>query len=453
MVLFISDFAVFMSYDKEKHNGHPMFHRLSESLSNAFASLRKPKVLTQDDIQSALRKIRIALLDADVDFDVIRTLVKDISEHALGQTVLKSLQPDQMLVSIVNDVLIQRLQPAQRTLSIRKPYAIMMIGLQGAGKTTMCSKIAFTLKEQGHRVLLASTDVHRPAARQQLAVLGQSIGVDTLPIVDSDTAMDCARRTMDAHPAYDVTLVDTAGRLHVDATLMQELTDMHNLIRPHHTMLTVDALAGHDTVPTLQAFEQSVPIHGVCLSRIDADSRGGVALSLYEQSKKPIYFMGTGEKPADVMPFDAQRIANRILDKGDIVALVEKAKQSISATDQERSIDRLKKGLFNLNDFAKQLDHMHSMGGISKILSFLPGMGAVKQDIKDKINSIEWRQKRAIISSMTHKERILPSLLNAQRKKRIAKGAGVDVMAVNRLLKEFDQMQKMVRHFKNMPMA
>ena len=426
-----------------------MFDSLSNAFSHIFSGFKGGRVLTERDVDAALRKMRLALLEADVDFSVIQSILGRISKEALGQKVLKSLRPDHVMTGIVHDALVGILKQSEGQIFFSSPPSVLlMVGLQGVGKTTMCAKMAGHFKEKGKKVFLASVDMYRPAAREQLAILGKSIGVDTLDIVQDDTPMDSARRIADVASDYNVVIVDTAGRLHVDTEMMQEVKSLHSYLRPEHTVLTVDALSGQDTVRAFHAFQDVIPVQGFCLSRVDADSRGGVALSLCAQTQKPVYFMGTGEKPCQVMPFDAQRIADRILDKGDIVALVEKAQRVLDHKEQERSVERLKKGLFTLDDFVKQLDQIKAMGGMKGLFSLMPGMRSLRQDIESKIDNAGFDKKKSVVLSMTPKERTFPTMLDASRKRRIAKGSGVDVATVNRLLKDFAHMQKMVKQIK-----
>jgi signal recognition particle subunit SRP54 len=439
-----------ISYDKKNSfTGSAVFDFLANAFDHVFSGFRSGRVLTQKDVDAALRKIRLALLEADVDFSVTQSMMTRLSEESVGQKVLKSLRPDQVMTGIMHDVLVDVLKHSKGQMRFSKwPSVVMMVGLQGVGKTTMCAKMAWSLKDQDKKVLLASVDMYRPAAREQLEILGRSINVDTLNIVLDDQPMDTAQRIADEASGYDVVIVDTAGRLHVDADMMQELTNLYTFFKPEHVVMTVDALSGQDTMRSFKDFQDVVPINGLCLSRVDADSRGGVALSLCAQTQKPVYFMGTGEKPSQVMPFDARRIADRVLDRGDVVELVEKARRTLDKKDQEKSIERLKKGVFTLDDFVKQIDQMKAMGGMKGLINLMPGMRSLKQQIEQKMDQSVFDKKKAIVLSMTPKERVFPSMLDASRKRRIAKGSGVDVASVNRLLKEFSAMQKMVKQMK-----
>jgi signal recognition particle subunit SRP54 len=428
-----------------------MFESLGRRFSEIFNQLRGKSGLTEADITAALRHIRIALLDADVALPAIAALMADVKEHAMGAQVLKSIAPDQMVIKAVHDALIRLLSHPEQAWALpgTKPAVFLMAGLQGSGKTTMSSKIAWLFKDK--KVLMASLDIYRPAAQRQLEILGQSIGVDTLPIVAHEKPLDIARRALKYGAQYDVLIVDTAGRLHIDTGMMEELRAVKACLDPHEIVLVVDALSGQDALMTAKAFHESVGITGVGLSRVDGDGRGGVALSLRHATGCPIKIMGMGENPSQVMGFDPKRLADRILDKGDIVGLVEKANQVAQSVDQEQTLKRLEKGLFTLEDLSQNLKQLESMGGLKGLLDFLPGMRGLKDQLDQKNPSMDFKKQQAIIGSMTVKERRQPDLLNASRKRRIAKGSGTDVVAVNRLLEHFSQMQKMMKSLKRNP--
>jgi signal recognition particle subunit SRP54 len=327
-----------------------------------------------------------------------------------------------------------------------KPHIILMAGLQGSGKTTMSAKIATLFK--GKKILMASLDIYRPAAQKQLEILGQAIGVDTLAIVPDEPPLVIAQRALNSAKNYDLLIVDTAGRLHIDGAMMEELKLIKHMTAPHEVLLVVDALSGQDGLVTAKQFHEVIGITGVALSRVDGDSRGGVALSLRHATGCPIKVMGLGEQPEQVMRFDPKRLADRILDKGDMVGLVEKASQMAASSDHEAALKRLEKGMFTLEDLSKQLTQLESMGGIKGLLDFLPGMRGLKDQLDQTGGAMNFKKQQAIIGSMTIKERRRPELLNASRKRRIASGSGTDVTAINRLLDHFSQMQKMMKSLK-----
>jgi signal recognition particle subunit SRP54 len=428
-----------------------MFESLSEKLSGIFDQLTRRGALTEADVATALREVRRALLEADVALDVVRSFTDKVRERAVGANVVKSVTPGQMVVKIVNDVLVETLgadaQPID--LDAAPPVAIMMVGLQGAGKTTTTAKIAKRLTERMRRkVLMASLDVKRPAAQEQLAVLGRQVGVDTLPIVAGQTPVQIARRAEEAArlQGYDVVLLDTAGRTHIDEPLMAEMAEIKTASRPHEILLVADALTGQDAVNLAKSFDERVGITGLVLTRVDGDGRGGAALSMRAVTGKPIKLIGTGEKIDALDDFDPQRIANRILGMGDIVALVEKAAQTIDAEKAQKIADRMRKGRFDLEDLAEQLAQVEKIGGLGGIMGMLPGIAKMK----DQINSANLddrmiKRQRAIILSMTREERRNPDVLKASRKKRIAAGSGTRVEDVNRLLKQHRQMADMMK--------
>jgi signal recognition particle subunit SRP54 len=428
-----------------------MFESLSEKLSGIFDQLTRRGALSDADVATALREVRRALLEADVALDVVRSFTDKVRERAVGANVVKSVTPGQMVVKIVNDVLVETLgadaQPID--LDAAPPVAIMMVGLQGAGKTTTTAKIAKRLTERMRRkVLMASLDVKRPAAQEQLAILGRQVGVDTLPIVAGQTPVQIAHRAEEAArlQGYDVVLLDTAGRTHIDEPLMAEMAEIKAASRPHEILLVADALTGQDAVNLAKSFDERVGITGLVLTRVDGDGRGGAALSMRAVTGKPIKLIGTGEKIDALDDFDPQRIANRILGMGDIVALVEKAAQTIDAEKAQKIADRMRKGRFDLEDLAEQLAQVEKIGGLGGIMGMLPGIAKMK----DQINSANLddrmiKRQRAIILSMTREERRNPDVLKASRKKRIASGSGTRVEDVNRLLKQHRQMADMMK--------
>ena len=429
-----------------------MFENLSERLSGVFDRLTRQGSLSDEDVKTALREVRVALLEADVSLPVARDFVAAVQAKATGQAVTKSVTPGQQVVKIVHDALVDVLTGSEDpgALKIDNPPApILMVGLQGSGKTTTTGKLAKRLKERdGKRVLMASLDIYRPAAMQQLQILGQQIGVDTLPIVAGESAVQIAKRakTQASLGGYDVYLLDTAGRLQIDQTLMQEVEDVRDAVKPRETLLVVDGLTGQVAVEVAEEFDAKVGISGVILTRMDGDGRGGAALSMRAVTGKPIRFVGLGEKMDALETFEPQRVAGRILGMGDIVALVEKAQETIEAEQAERMMKRFQKGQFNMNDLRMQLEQMMKMGGMESIMGMMPGMGKMAAQVKDAgFDDRILKRQIALIQSMTKKERANPDLLQASRKKRIAAGAGMEVSELNKLLKMHRQMADMMK--------
>ena len=429
-----------------------MFENLSERLSGVFDRLTKQGALSDEDVKTALREVRVALLEADVSLPVARDFVKRVQEQATGQAVTKSITPGQQVVKIVHDALIDTLRGNDDpgALKIDNPPApILMVGLQGSGKTTTTAKLAKRLSERdGKRVLMASLDTNRPAAMEQLAILGLQIGVDTLPIVKGEDPVAIARRakTQAALGGYDVYILDTAGRLHIDADLIQQAADVRDIAQPRETLLVVDGLTGQDAVNVASEFDAKIGITGVVLTRMDGDGRGGAALSMRAVTGKPIRFVGLGEKMDALETFEPERIAGRILGMGDIVALVEKAQETIEAEQAEKMMRRMAKGQFNMNDLRMQLEQMVKMGGMQSMMGMMPGMGKMAKQaeaagLDDKILT----RQIALIQSMTKRERANPKLLQASRKKRIARGSGMEVSDLNKLLKMHRQMGDMMK--------
>lgn len=434
-----------------------MFDNLSDRLGTVFDRLRGRGALSEADVREAMREIRIALLEADVALPVVRRFIDAVTEKAVGQDVLRSVTPGQQVVKIVSDELTEMLggdQDASLNLAARPPVVIMMVGLQGSGKTTTTAKIAKLLREkQGKKALMASLDVNRPAAQEQLAVLGQQVQVATLPIVQGQQPVDIARRALEAArlQAADVLLLDTAGRLHVDAALMAEMKAVASVSAPTEVLLVVDSLTGQDAVNVAQSFGGEVPLTGVVLTRMDGDARGGAALSMRYVTGKPIKFAGTGEKLDAIEAFDPARVAGRILGMGDVVSLVEKAAATIKQEDAEALARRMARGQFDLNDLRTQLRQMQSMGGLGMLAGMLPGMKKAKaamaaSGMDDKVLV----HMDAIIGSMTVKERERPELLNAKRKKRVAAGSGTQVQDVNKLLKMHQEMSRAMKQIRKL---
>ncbi len=429
-----------------------MFENLSERLGGVFDRLTKQGALSEDDVKTALREVRVALLEADVSLPVARQFVKAVEKKATGASVTKSVTPGQQVVKIVHDELIATLagegEPGKLKID-NPPAPILMVGLQGGGKTTTTAKLAKRLKERdGKTVLMASLDVNRPAAMEQLAILGTQIGVDTLPIVKGEDPVAIAKRakTQAGLGGYDVYLLDTAGRLSIDEELMRQVEAVRDVANPRETLLVVDGLTGQDAVHTAENFDNRVGITGVVLTRMDGDGRGGAALSMRAITGKPIKFVGLGEKMDALETFEPERIAGRILGMGDIVSLVETAQQTIEADQAEQMMRRFQKGQFNMNDLRMQLEQMIKMGGVAGMMEMMPGMGKMAKQV-DSADMDDKMIKRqiALINSMTKMERANPQILQASRKKRIAAGAGMEVSDLNKLLKMQRQMSDMMK--------
>ncbi|QBR71117.1 signal recognition particle protein [Beijerinckiaceae bacterium] len=428
-----------------------MFEGLSEKLSGILDKLTRRGALSEEDVNLALREVRRALLEADVALDVARSFVDKVRARAVGANVVKSVTPGQMVVKIVNDVLIETLgsDADHIDLDAAPPVAIMMIGLQGAGKTTTTAKIAKRLSERMKRkVLMASLDVKRPAAQEQLAVLGRQVEIDTLPIIPGQTPVQIAKRAEQAArlQGYDVVLLDTAGRTHIDEALMEEMVEIKAASKPHEILLVADSLTGQDAVHLAKSFDDRVGLTGIVLTRIDGDGRGGAALSMRAVTGKPIKLLGTGEKMDALEDFHPSRIANRILGMGDIVSLVEKAAESIDAEKARRIAGKMRKGKFDLEDLSDQLSQVEKIGGLGGIMGMMPGVAKMKEQLASaNLDDRVIKRQRAIISSMTREERRNPDVLKASRKKRVAAGSGTRVEDVNKLLKQHRQMADMMK--------
>ena len=433
-----------------------MFGNLTDRLGNAFEGLFGRGVLTEEAVGKALREVRIALLEADVALPVAKEFIDKIKDEAIGEKVLKSVKPGEQVVKIVHDALVETLGGTNEGLNLSQnpPVPVLMVGLQGSGKTTTTAKLSKHLTEKERKkVLMASLDTHRPAAQEQLQILGEQIGVDTLEIIKGQTPIQIAERAMDTgkKEGYDVVLLDTAGRLSIDDELMGEVVAIRDLTKPVETLLVADAMTGQDAVTTATNFHEQIGVTGIVLTRIDGDARGGAALSMKTVTGCPIKYIGTGEKTDALQPFHPERIADRILDMGDVVSLVEKAAETIEREEAEKMAKKFQDGKFDLDDFASQLKQMRKMGGFSGIMSMMPGMNKLKSAIEDaNIDDTVIKQQEAIMSSMTKKERSDPRILNASRRKRIAAGSGTSVQEVNRLLKQFQQMQTMMKKMRKM---
>ena len=428
-----------------------MFESLSDRLGKIFDGIRGRGALSEADVDAALREVRRALLEADVSLEVVRAFVEQVRERAVGAEVTKSVTPGQQVVKIVHDELVRVLGETQVPIDLNAPapVTILMVGLQGSGKTTQTAKIAKRLKErQGKKTLLASLDTRRPAAMEQLRVLGEQVGVDTLPIVKTETPVEIARRALREAKlgGYDVLILDTAGRTHIDEELMAETAEIKAVSSPHEVLLVVDALTGQDAVNLARSFDARVDITGIVLTRVDGDGRGGAALSMRAATGKPIKLIGVGEKLDALEDFYPSRIADRILGMGDIVSLVEKAAQNVSAEDAAKMAKKLKKGVFDLEDLRSQLQQMKKMGGMNSLMGLMPGMGQLKKAMAGaNIDEKVFDRQIAIINSMTKAERANPDLLNAKRRVRIANGSGTRVEDVNKLMKQHRQMADMMK--------
>lgn len=428
------------------------FEGLSEKLGAAFKKLKNKGKLSESDVKEAMKEVRLALLEADVNYKVVKDFVKKVTEKSVGDQVLQSLTPAQQVIKIVNQELIELMggENTRINMSSKIPTIIMMCGLQGAGKTTHCAKLAKMFKSQGKRPLLVACDVYRPAAIKQLQVVGEQAGVPVFEMGQGDPveiSKAAIRRAKDY--GDDVVIIDTAGRLHVDEELMDELKNIKSEINPNEILLVIDAMTGQDAVNAAQAFDEALGIDGTILTKIDGDTRGGAALSVKAVTGKPIKFVGTGEKLDELEPFHPERMASRILGMGDMLSLIEKASITVDEKDAERMAKKMKENSFDLEDLLDQMKQIKKMGPISSLISMFPGANKIKEEDMEK-GEAEMKKMEAIISSMTKKERAKPSIINPQRKKRIAAGSGTRVEDVNRVLRQFDQMQKMMKQVNNL---
>ena len=424
------------------------FEGLSEKLSNAFKRLRSKGSLTESDVKSAMREVRLALLEADVSYKVAKDFSQKVTERAVGEKVMESLTPAQMVIKIVKEELTELMGGTEARLAIANhpPTVVMLCGLQGSGKTTHCAKIAGMLRKKGHRPLLVACDIYRPAAITQLKVVGEQVNV---PVFEMGTAnpVDIAKAALKLAKdnGYDYVFLDTAGRLHIDEELMNELKNIKSEIRPHEILLVVDAMTGQDAVNVATAFNDALGVDGLVLTKLDGDTRGGAALSAKAVTGKPIKFVGVGEKLEDLDIFYPDRMASRILGMGDVLSLIEKAEQTIDEKKAAELEEKLKKNKFDLNDLLEQLQQFRKMGSIQDTLAMLPGVGNKIKDVD--IDERKFDRLQAVILSMTPKERENPDIINPSRKRRIASGCGQQVEDVNRLLAQFKQMQKMFKQF------
>ena len=426
------------------------FESLTDKLQNVFKNLRKKGRLTEADVKAALKEVKMALLEADVSFKVVKQFMKAVQERAIGQDVMSGLNPGQMVIKIVNEELV-RLMGSETTEIALKPgnevTVLMMVGLQGAGKTTTTAKLAGKLKSKGRKPLLAACDVYRPAAIKQLQVNGEKQGVEVFAMGDKNSPVDIAKAAYEhaKNEKYNVLILDTAGRLHIDEDMMQELADIKANIQVDATILIVDAMTGQDAVNVAETFGEKVGIDGVILTKMDGDTRGGAALSIKAISGKPILYVGMGEKLSDLEQFYPDRMASRILGMGDVMSLIEKAQANLDEEKAKEMEQKFRKNSFGFDDYLESMNQMKNMGGLSSVLNMLPGVGSQIKDIDSMVDEKDMARKEAIILSMTPKERSHPEILSPSRKNRIAKGAGVDVAEVNRMVKQFEQAKKMMK--------
>ena len=425
-----------------------LFGSLSEKINHAFSKLKNKGALTELEIKNAMREVRIALLEADVNYTVVKEFINRVSEKAKGELILKGLESSHQVVKIVNDELVELMGSKHCKLEVsdRPPTVYMMCGLQGAGKTTMCGKLAGLLKKDNKRVLLAACDVYRPAAIKQLQVVGEKIGAEVFsmgqinPVEIASKAVEYASRQ-----GFDTVIIDTAGRLHIDKPLMDELRAVKAKVNPREILLVVDTMLGQDSVNVAASFNNELDLTGVILTKLDGDTRGGAALSIKAICGKPIKYVGTGEKLTDIEPFHPDRMASRILGMGDVMTLIEKAQNAISEEDAQKMAKKMKENSFDLEDYLTQLNSMKKMGGMRDMLEMLPGMGQKLKGANLEVDEKQLEKTKAIILSMTPKERRNPQILNASRRRRIARGSGTEVQDVNRLLNQFEQTKQMVK--------
>ncbi len=433
-----------------------MFDNLSERLTKTLKTIRGQGRLTEDNIKDTLREVRMALLEADVALPVVKAFIDRVRERALGQEVQNSLTPGQAFIKIVQQELMDVMGGASEGLNLatQPPAVILMAGLQGAGKTTTVAKLARWLKQrEKKKVAIVSADIYRPAAIEQLKTLAADVGVEFIPSSPDEKAVDIARNAVEhaRKHLFDVVIIDTAGRLHIDESMMNEIQAIHQAVNPIETLFVVDSMTGQDAANTAKAFHDALPLTGVVLTKADGDARGGAALSIRHITGKPIKFIGMGEKIEALELFHPDRIASRILGMGDVLSLIEEVERKIDKKKAEKFVKKLQKGKgFDLEDMREQLLQLNQMGGISKLLDKLPGMGEMPKNVKQNIDDRDIDRQIAIINSMTLQERRFPAVINNSRKKRIANGSGVKVQDVNRLLKQFTQMQKMMKRMKKM---
>ena len=429
-----------------------LFSSLSERLNHIFSKMTKHGKLTALEIKEAMREIRVALLEADVNFKVAKDFIAKVSELAVGEDILKSLTPTQQVIKIVRDNLIELMGGENQKLNVspKPPTIIMMCGLQGSGKTTMCGKLALKLKKEGKKPLLVACDIYRPAAIDQLKVLGKSIQIDVFERGTQNPVKTCKQAIEYAEKfALDTVIIDTAGRLQIDEKLMDELKEIKKAINPTEILLVIDAMIGQEAVAVSTAFNDALDVTGVVLTKIDGDTRGGAALSIRSVIGKPIKFVGVGEKLTDLEPFYPDRMASRILGMGDVLTLIDKAQEAVDEKTAKEMERKFRENSFDLNDYIEQVNSLKKMGGLKSVLSMMPGIGGKLKQLEDQIDDKMLEKNKAIIQSMTAKERLDPSIINGSRRARIAKGAGVQVSDVNQLIKQFNQSKEMMRMMKN----
>lgn len=425
-----------------------LFGSLTEKINHAFSKLKNKGALTELEIKNAMREVRIALLEADVNYQVVKEFINKVSEKAVGELIIKGLESSHQVVKIVNDELIELMGSKHSKLEMadKPPTVYMMCGLQGAGKTTMCGKLANLLKRDNKKVLLAACDVYRPAAIKQLQVVGEKAGVEVFERGQSDP-VDIAAKAVEyaRQNGFDIVIVDTAGRLHIDRALMDELRNVKAKVNPKEILLVVDSMLGQDSVNVATTFNAELDITGVILTKLDGDTRGGAALSIRAMCGKPVKYVGVGEKLTDIEPFHPDRMASRILGMGDVLTLIEKAQNAITEEDAARMARKMKENSFNLEDYLEQLNSMKKMGSMRDMLEMIPGMGSKLKGANLDVDEKQLEKTKAIILSMTPKERRNPGILNASRRRRIAAGSGVQVQDVNRLLNQFEQTKQMMK--------
>ena len=433
------------------------FESLTDKLQNVFKKLRGKGRLTAEDVKVALKEVKMALLEADVNFKVVKQFISTVTERAVGEEVLNGLNPGQMVIKIVNEEMIALMGSETTDIAYQPGQAItviMMCGLQGAGKTTTTAKLAGKMLKKGKSPLLVACDVYRPAAIEQLRVNAEKVNVAFFSMGDSHSPVDIAKAAIEnaSKNGHNVVILDTAGRLHVDEDMMEELKRIKENVTVHQTILVVDAMTGQDAVNVASSFNEQIGVDGIILSKMDGDARGGAALSVKAVTGKPILFVGMGEKLADLEQFYPDRMANRILGMGDVLTLIEKAQETLDVDEakEKEMASRMKKGKFDFNDYLDSMKQMRKMGGLSAILGMMPGMGINKADLEGAVDEKQLKHLEAIVLSMTPKERSNPKLLNPQRKFRIAKGAGVEIAEVNRFIKQFEGMQKMMKQMPGM---
>lgn len=431
-----------------------VFENLAEKLQHTFKTLRGKGKLNEADVKAAMREVKLALLEADVNFKIVKDFINKVTERSVGQEVLSSLTPAQQVIKIVNEELTVLMGSARSklTVSSNPPSVYMMVGLQGSGKTTTCGKLGLYLKKQGKRPLLVACDIYRPAAIKQLQVVGESLGLPVFTLGDQVSPMDISKAAIEQARRYDhdVVIIDTAGRLHIDETLMAELIQVKKTAKPTEILLVVDAMTGQDAVTVAESFNQQLGIDGLIMTKLDGDTRGGAALSVRAVTGKPIKFAGVGEKTTDLEEFHPDRMASRILGMGDMLTLIEKAQGAFNEEESRKLEKKMKSSTFDFEDFLVQLQQMKKMGSITDLLGMIPGMGNQKALKNVQVDEKEFARLEAIIQSMTPKERRTPDIIAASRKRRIAAGSGTSVQEVNKLLKQFEQTKKLMKQFSGM---